>query len=101
MVSSADNFSVDTNHSLTLMVFLKDFLFKSGDDKKAWKISSLKGQILQLGTKIENEEYLIYREYKNPDNSAYLKLFFLFLNQIISCGYSNELFQWDGSLEHP
>ena len=29
------------------------------------------------------------------------KLFFLFLNQNISCGYSKEPSQWDGSLEHP
>ena len=29
------------------------------------------------------------------------KLFFLFLNQNICCGYSNEPSQWDGSFEHP
>ena len=28
------------------------------------------------------------------------KLFFLFLNQNICCGYSKELSQWDGSFEH-
>ena len=30
-----------------------------------------------------------------------LKLFFLFLNQNICCGYSKEPSQWDGSFEHP
>ena len=29
------------------------------------------------------------------------KLFFLFLNQNICCGYSKEPSQWDGSIEHP
>ena len=29
------------------------------------------------------------------------KLFFLFLNQNICCGYSKEPSQWDGSFEHP
>ena len=29
------------------------------------------------------------------------KLFFLFLNQNICCGYSKELSQWDSSFEHP
>ena len=29
------------------------------------------------------------------------KLFFLFLNQNKSCGYSKEPSQWDGSFEHP
>ena len=29
------------------------------------------------------------------------KLFFLFLNQNICCGYSNEPSRWDGSFEHP
>ena len=29
------------------------------------------------------------------------KLFFLFLNQNIRCGYSKEPSQWDGSFEHP
>ena len=29
------------------------------------------------------------------------KLFFLFLNQNICCGYSKERSQWDGSFEHP
>ena len=29
------------------------------------------------------------------------KLFFLFINQNISCGYSNEQSKWDGSFEHP
>ena len=31
----------------------------------------------------------------------YWKLFFLFLNQNIGCGYSKEQSQWDGSFEHP
>ena len=29
------------------------------------------------------------------------KLFFLFLNQNICCGYSEEPSRWDGSFEHP
>ena len=29
------------------------------------------------------------------------KLFFLFLNQNICCGYSKEPSRWDGSFEHP
>ena len=33
--------------------------------------------------------------------SAYQKIFFLFLNQNICCGYSKEPSQWDGSFEHP
>ena len=33
--------------------------------------------------------------------TAYSKLFFLFLNQNICCGYSKEPSQLDGSFEHP
>ena len=36
-----------------------------------------------------------------PDKSAYLKITFLFINKNISCGYSKEPSQWDGSFEHP
>ena len=33
--------------------------------------------------------------------SANRKIVFLFRNQNICCGYSNEQSQWDGSFEHP
>ena len=37
-----------------------------------------------------------------PDKSAYWKkLFFLFVNQNICCGYSKYPSQWDGSFENP
>ena len=44
--------------------------------------------------------------YRAPDAGLQIrmrnwKLFFLFLNQSICCGYSIELSQWDGSFEHP
>ena len=32
---------------------------------------------------------------------CYWKLFFLFLNQNICCGFSKEPSRWDGSFEHP
>ena len=32
---------------------------------------------------------------------CYWKLFFLFLNQNIYCGYSKEPSKWDASFEHP
>ena len=38
---------------------------------------------------------------RTPDKSALLKIFSLFLNQNICCGYSKELSQRDGSFEHP
>ena len=34
-------------------------------------------------------------------NGSSWKLFFLFLNQNICCGYIKEPSQWDGSFEHP
>ena len=42
--------------------------------------------------------------YNMPQSLFYsqvVKIFFLFLNQNICCGYSKEPSRWDGSFEHP
>ena len=50
------------------------------------------------------EEFILYTKrglLRPPVKKVLWKLFFLFLDQNICCGYSKEPSHWDGSFEHP
>ena len=55
-----------------------------------------------LTTKLQTNDCLPYVwRHASQEKSALLKIKFLFLAQIICCGYSKEPSHFDGSCEHP
>ena len=76
------------------------FLRSAGTDPSSplWKIAN------KLMTKPQTETKTLSELDSTPGPQMRVrnwKLFFLFLNQNICCGYSKVPFWWDGSFEHP
>ena len=64
---------------------------------KTLRVISLQPFINEMAGICYMKQYSFYNK-----NQAFIwKLFFLFFNRTIHCGYSKEPSQWDGSFEHP